>query len=162
MLNAMHHCRSGTCNNNEWFVSNTLNQSLQGRIINITVIVGWVGRGKETLAEWTAYLVLMWPSTCQSDKVLSADGIRKSFCTARRGGWINPKRWPRSSSDLEFFQKRWKIPHETKDVKRCTRRIRTRDPMISSPTLSPLGYRLQLPNRWKIFGIYALWLLMYM
>ena len=43
-----------------------------------------------------------------------------------------------------------------KDVKRCTRRIRTRDPMISSPTLSPLDYRPQLPNRRKIFGIYAL------
>ena len=36
--------------------------------------------------------------------------------------------------------------------------------MISNPTLSPLDYRprLQLPNRRKIFGIYALWLLMYM
>ena len=30
--------------------------------------------------------------------------------------------------------------------------------MISSPTL---GYRVQLPNRRKIFGIYALTLLMY-
>ena len=31
----------------------TLDQSLQGRVINITVIVGWVdgGKGKETLAE---------------------------------------------------------------------------------------------------------------
>ena len=32
--------------------------------------------------------------------------------------------------------------------------------MISSPTLSPLDQRLQLPNRWKIFVIYALTLLM--
>ena len=32
---------------------------------------------------------------------------------------------------------------------------------ISSPTLLPLGYRLQLPNRWEIFGIYALTLLMF-
>ena len=31
--------------------------------------------------------------------------------------------------------------------------------MISSPTLSPLDQRLQLPNRPKIFGIYALTLL---
>ena len=48
-----------------------------------------------------------------------------------------------------------------KDVKRCNRRIRARDPMISSPTLSPLDQRLQLPNRRKIFTIYALTLLMY-
>ena len=48
-----------------------------------------------------------------------------------------------------------------KDVKRCTRWIRTRDPMISSPTLSPLDQRLQLPNRRKIFAIYALTLLIY-
>ena len=47
------------------------------------------------------------------------------------------------------------------DVKRCTRRIRTRDPMTSSPTHSPLDYQLQLPNRWKIFAIYALTILMY-
>ena len=33
--------------------------------------------------------------------------------------------------------------------------------MISSPTLSPLSQRLQLPNRRKIFAIYALPLLMY-
>ena len=33
--------------------------------------------------------------------------------------------------------------------------------MISSPTLSPLSQRLQLPNRRKIFAIYALTLLMY-
>ena len=33
--------------------------------------------------------------------------------------------------------------------------------MISSPTLSPLDQRLQLPNRRKIFAIYALTLLMY-
>ena len=48
-----------------------------------------------------------------------------------------------------------------KDVKRYTRRIRTRDPMIGSPTLSLLDYQLQLPNRRKIFAIYALTLLMY-
>ena len=48
-----------------------------------------------------------------------------------------------------------------KDVKRYTRRIQTRDPMISSPTLSLLDYQLQLPNQWKIFAIYALTLLMY-
>ena len=48
-----------------------------------------------------------------------------------------------------------------KDVKRCTRQIRTRDRMISSPMLSLLGQRLQLPNRRKIFAIYALTLLMY-
>ena len=48
-----------------------------------------------------------------------------------------------------------------KDVKRCTRWIRTRDPMISSPTLSPPDQRLQLLNRRKIFAIYALTLLMY-
>ena len=48
-----------------------------------------------------------------------------------------------------------------KDVKRCTRQIRARDPMISSPTLSPLDQRLQLSNRRKIFTIYALTLLMY-
>ena len=52
-----------------------------------------------------------------------------------------------------------KIPHETKDVKMCTGQIWTRDPVISSPTLSPLDQRLQLPNRRKIFGIYALTLL---
>ena len=39
--------------------------------------------------------------------------------------------------------------------------IRTRDPMITSPTLSPLDYQLQLPNRRKILAIYALSLLMY-
>ena len=33
--------------------------------------------------------------------------------------------------------------------------------MISSPTLSPLDQQLQLPNRQKIFAIYALTLLMY-
>ena len=33
--------------------------------------------------------------------------------------------------------------------------------MIISPMLSPLSQRLQLPNRWKIFAIYALTLLMY-
>ena len=33
--------------------------------------------------------------------------------------------------------------------------------MINSPTLSPLSQRLHLPNRWKIFAIYALTLLMY-
>ena len=48
-----------------------------------------------------------------------------------------------------------------KDVKRCTRWIRTGDSKISSPTLSPLDQRLQLPNRRKIFAIYALTLLMY-
>ena len=47
------------------------------------------------------------------------------------------------------------------DLKRCTRRIRTRDPMITSPTLSPLDYQLQLPNRRKILAIYAFTLLMY-
>ena len=35
------------------------------------------------------------------------------------------------------------------------------DPMFSSSTLSPLDQRLQLPNRRKIFAIYALTLLMY-
>ena len=35
------------------------------------------------------------------------------------------------------------------------------EPMISSPTLSPLSQRLQLPNRRKIFAIYVLTLLMY-
>ena len=45
--------------------------------------------------------------------------------------------------------------------KRCTRRIRTRDLMISRPTLSPPDYQLQLPNRRKILAIYALTLLMY-
>ena len=53
------------------------------------------------------------------------------------------------------------MAHEIKDVKRCTRRIRTLDPMISSPTRSPLDYQPQLPNQWKIFAIYALTLLMY-
>ena len=33
--------------------------------------------------------------------------------------------------------------------------------MITSSTLSPLDYQLQLPNRRKILGIYALTLLMY-
>ena len=33
--------------------------------------------------------------------------------------------------------------------------------MITSQTLSPLDYQLQLPNRRKILGIYALTLLMY-
>ena len=33
--------------------------------------------------------------------------------------------------------------------------------MITSPTLSPLDYQLQLLNRWKILAIYALTLLMY-
>ena len=47
------------------------------------------------------------------------------------------------------------------DLKKCTRRMRTRDPMITSRTLSPLDYQLQLPNRWKILAIYALTLLMY-
>ena len=53
------------------------------------------------------------------------------------------------------------MAHEMKDVKRCTRRIRIRDPMISSPTRSPLDYQPQLPNRRKIFAIYALTILMY-
>ena len=53
------------------------------------------------------------------------------------------------------------MAHEMKDVKRCTRRIRTRDPMISSPTRSPLDYQPQLPNQRKIFATYALTLLMY-
>ena len=39
--------------------------------------------------------------------------------------------------------------------------MRTRDPMISSPTLSPLVYQLQLPNQRKILAIYAVALLMY-
>ena len=47
------------------------------------------------------------------------------------------------------------------DLKKCTRRIRTRDPMITSRTLSPLDYQLQLLNRQKILAIYALTLLMY-
>ena len=33
--------------------------------------------------------------------------------------------------------------------------------MTTSPTLSPLDYQLQLPNRRKILAIYALTLLMY-
>ena len=33
--------------------------------------------------------------------------------------------------------------------------------MTTSPTLSPLDYQLQLPNRWEILAIYALTLLMY-
>ena len=33
--------------------------------------------------------------------------------------------------------------------------------MITSLTLSPLDYQLQLPNRWKILAIYAVTLLMY-
>ena len=33
--------------------------------------------------------------------------------------------------------------------------------MITSPTLSPLDYQLQLPNRRKILAIYGLTLLMY-
>ena len=33
--------------------------------------------------------------------------------------------------------------------------------MISSPTLSPLDYQLQLPNRQNILAIYALTLSMY-
>ena len=33
--------------------------------------------------------------------------------------------------------------------------------MITSPTLSPLDYQLQLPNQWKILAIYAFTLLMY-
>ena len=33
--------------------------------------------------------------------------------------------------------------------------------MITSPTLSPLDYQLQLPNRRKILAIYELTLLMY-
>ena len=53
------------------------------------------------------------------------------------------------------------MAHKMKYVKRCTRRIRTRDPMISSPTRSPLDYQLQLLNQWKIFAIYALTILMY-
>ena len=54
------------------------------------------------------------------------------------------------------------MAHEMKDVKRCTRRIRTRDLMISSPTRSPLDYQPQLPpNRRKIFATYALTLLTY-
>ena len=47
------------------------------------------------------------------------------------------------------------IPHEANDVKRCTRQIRTQDPMIRSPTLTPLDQRLQLPNRRKSFAIYV-------
>ena len=45
--------------------------------------------------------------------------------------------------------------------KRCTRRIRTRDPMITSLTLSPLDYQLELPNQREILAIYAVALLMY-
>ena len=40
--------------------------------------------------------------------------------------------------------------------KGAPRRNRTRDPMIISPTLSPLSQRLQLPKRWEIFAIYGL------
>ena len=48
------------------------------------------------------------------------------------------------------------------DVKgKGSKRIQTQDPMISSPTLSPLSQQLQLSNRWKIFAIYALTLSMY-
>ena len=53
------------------------------------------------------------------------------------------------------------MAQEMKDVKRFTKGIRTRDPMISGPTRSPLDYQPQLPNRRKVFGIYALTLLMY-
>ena len=53
------------------------------------------------------------------------------------------------------------MAYEMKDVKRCTRQIRTRDPMIGGPTCSPPDYQLQLPNRKKVFVIYALTLLMY-
>ena len=52
-------------------------------------------------------------------------------------------------------------PSRNEGVQRGTRWIRTLDPMISSPTLSTLDHRLQLPNRRKIFAIYALTLLMY-
>ena len=45
--------------------------------------------------------------------------------------------------------------------KRCTRQIRTQDPMICNPTHSPLDQWLQLLNRQKIFAIYALTLLIY-
>ena len=48
-----------------------------------------------------------------------------------------------------------------KVVKRCTQMVWTRDPIIISPPLSPLSQRLQMPNRWKIFAIYALTLSMY-
>ena len=65
---------------------------------------------------------------------------------------------PIINARLGIFQKKGQ---EIKIWKRCTRRIRTRDPMITSPTLSPLDYQLQLPNRRKIFAIYALGLLMY-
>ena len=72
---------------------------------------------------------------------------------------INRNQWPRSwMPDLEFFKKRGQ---EIKIWKRCTRRIRTQDPMITSPTLSPLDHQLQLPNHQKILAIYALTLLMY-
>ena len=40
--------------------------------------------------------------------------------------------------------------------KGAPRQIRTRDSIIIIATLSPLSQRLQLPNRQKIFAIYAL------
>ena len=62
----------------------TLDQSLQGRVIIVTVIVGRVGgrewAGEERrLAEWTACLVLVWLSTCQSDKALSVNVFAEVF-----------------------------------------------------------------------------------
>ena len=64
---------------------------------------------------------------------------------------------------LNFFRQA-KSPHEIEVVKSVSRRIRTGESMhpdICSPTLQPLGYRPELPNRRKISGIYALTLLLY-
>ena len=63
--------------------------------------------------------------------------------------------------DLEFFCGIYENMLDLDIKGKGSRRIRTQDPMISSPTLSPLSQRLQLPNPRKIFAIYALTLLMY-
>ena len=80
--------------------------------------------------------------------------IMWKVCT--RSGALSPI--SRCTSHFELFGlKLFRISHFQMH-KRYTRRIRTRDPMISRRTLSPLDYRSRLLNRRKIFGIYALYL----
>ena len=56
-----------------------------GLLISQLLLDGWVGERKGDSGRMNrAYLVLVWLSTCQSDKALLVNGIRKSFCTARR------------------------------------------------------------------------------
>ena len=67
--------------------------------------------------------------------------------------------WRRSS---EFLSWKWEQSPRNLGSENDCGRIRTTNLLITSKALQPPGYRLQLQKRQKIFGIYALCLLMYM